>query len=104
VAFAATATQGQGGSIVDITLSVSGGGQFNPANVVIAPGTTVRWTWTDSPHTVTSSGSPTFPGHPTQANAPTVYEHTFTTAGSYSYYCVVHGSESAGMRGTVVVQ
>jgi plastocyanin len=104
VAFAAIATQGPGGGTVNVALSLAGGGQFSPANVVIAAGTTVRWTWTDSPHTVTSTGTPSFPDHAAQANAPTVYEHTFTTSGNYSYFCSVHGTASTGMRGTVVVQ
>lgn len=104
VAFAATGTQGQAGATVDITLSIVGGGRFSPANVVIAAGTTVRWTWLDDPHTVTSTGTPTFPGHPVAAGPPTVYEFTFTTPGTYRFYCSEHGTPTTGMRGTVVVQ
>lgn len=104
VAFAATATPGQAGTTVDVSLSLAGGGRFAPANVVVAAGTTVRWTWVDSPHTVTSTGTPTFTGHPASAGAGTVHEFTFTTPGTYAYYCSEHGSPTSGMRGTVVVQ
>ncbi len=104
VAVAATATAGQGGATVDVSLSLAGGGSFAPANVVIAPGTTVRWTWLDEPHTVTSTGAPAFPGHPAAAGAGIVYEFTFNTPGTYAYYCSVHGQPTSGMRGTVVVQ
>jgi plastocyanin len=104
VAFAATATPGQSGGTVDVSVSLAGGGRFTPANVVIAAGTTVRWTWADDSHTVTSTGAPSFPGHPAQASPPEVYTFTFTTPGTYAYYCSVHGSPNSGMRGTVVVQ
>lgn len=104
VAFGATATPGQGGATVDVSVSLTGGGRFAPANLVIAAGTTVRWTWVDAPHTVTSSGAPTFPGHPAVAGPPTVYEFTFATPGTYAYFCSEHGTANSGMRGTVVVQ
>jgi plastocyanin len=29
---------------------------------------------------------------------------TFTTAGTYQYYCKIHGSPGAGMHATIVVQ
>jgi plastocyanin len=104
VAFTATATAGQGGSTVDVSVSLAGGGQFSPANVLIPAGSTVRWTWVDAPHTVTSSGTPSFPGHPAVAGAGEVYEFTFTNPGTYTYYCSQHGQPTSGMRGTVVVQ
>jgi plastocyanin len=103
VSFSATATTG-GGNTRTITLSTSGGGQFTPNNLTISPGTTVRWVWADGPHSVTSHGAPTFPGSPTESEYPFLYEHTFNTAGTYSYHCTVHGSANAGMRGVVVVQ
>ena len=71
---------------------------------MIAAGTTVRWTWVDSPHNVTSTGAPSFPGRPASAGAGTVYQFTFATPGTYAYYCTEHGQPTSGMRGTVVVQ
>lgn len=32
------------------------------------------------------------------------YEHTFDEPGTYRYYCSLHGTPDAGMRGTVVVE
>ena len=31
------------------------------------------------------------------------YRHVFTEPGEYAYYCTIHGTEKAGMIGTVVV-
>jgi plastocyanin len=103
VSFSATATEG-GGTLRTVILSVSGGGQFTPNNLTVPRGTTVRWIWSDGPHSVTAHGAPTFPGSPSETDYPFVYEFTFNTAGTYQYHCTVHGSASAGMRGTVVVQ
>src|SRR5688500_1809542 len=32
-----------------------------------------------------------------------VYTHVFTEPGEYAYYCSIHGSEQAGMVGTITV-
>lgn len=32
------------------------------------------------------------------------YEHTFDEPGTYRYYCSLHGTETAGMTGAVVVE
>jgi plastocyanin len=72
--------------------------------VTVAVGTTVTWTWVGGFHDVTSAGNPGFPGSGAPAAAPKSFSHTFTTPGTYLYFCSVHGSPTAGMRGTVVVQ
>jgi plastocyanin len=89
---------------------------FQDADVTIAKGGTVTWTWTGvAPHTVTSgSGTPdgifcSAPGTPSTATcagaafAKTTgtYSFTFTNAGTFSYYCGFHGF--AMMHGTVTV-
>ena len=74
---------------------------FHPDTVNISVGDTVQWTWAGSGHSVTSGPpcqadsqycSPNdtmcFPG--TLSNAGTVYQHTFGSAGSYSYHCLAH--------------
>jgi plastocyanin len=33
-----------------------------------------------------------------------VYTHVFTEPGAYAYYCSIHGSEQAGMVGTITVK
>ena len=98
------------GQIVDV--AVGPGFVFNPDIVNISVGDTVRWTWADSGHSVTS-------GHPCSAdsqfcspddmncfpgvlsNAGTVYQHTFANAGTYSYFCLSHCL--VGMTGVVNV-
>ena len=96
--------------IVDVM--VGPGFTFSPDTVNISVGDTVRWTWASSGHSVSSGPqcfadsqfcSPNdmncFPG--TLSNAGTVYQHTFNTAGSYSYICFAHCF--LGMAGVVNV-
>ena len=78
----------------------------NPAVDTVAVGGTVTWTWAptaDSPHDVTSTGSPGFTGQPTLVQPPP-FTVTFSTAGTYNYYCTQHGQPTSGMRGRIVVQ
>lgn len=84
--------------------------EYEPAEITVAVGDTVVWTVTESigsPHSVTSGA----PGDPDEgavfdsgddglANDGDTYEFTFETAGTYPYYCTVHG---ASMSGTVIV-
>jgi plastocyanin len=90
---------------------------FEPAGLRIAPGDTVRWIQVRGYHTVTAY-------HPSNGNhelripegaAPwdsgvllgqfpakgSTFEHTFTTPGTYDYFCGPH--EAAGMAGRIVV-
>src|ERR1700720_2800486 len=86
--------------IVDVAVG-QGGDVFVPDTVNISVGDTVRWTWAESGHSVTSGPpcvpdsqycSPNdmncFPG--TTSNQGFVYTHTFTEPGAYSYHCIVH--------------
>jgi len=106
VSFNATANGPDGGpsGAVEIQLLTTGGNRFEPSNVTVAVGTTVTWTWVGGFHDVTSTGNPGFPGSGAPAASPKSFSHTFTTPGTYLYFCSVHGSPTAGMRGTVVVQ
>ena len=75
--------------------------QYQPANLVVAAGTTVRWAWatTATSHNINPSGAGTEPAvSPTEA-APFAFSHTFNTPGVYNYECTVH----PGMAGTVTV-
>ena len=69
---------------------------FSPANIQVAVGTTVTWTWNSGGnlHNVTfadttsgSIGSGTF-------------TRTFNTAGTFAFHCTLH----SGMTGSVLVQ
>jgi plastocyanin len=105
VLFTATAASPGGGpSPVEIQLRSDGSNRFEPANVTIAVGTTVTWTWIGGFHNVTPTGAPTFTGSGDPVSAPHTFSQTFSSPGTYLYFCVVHGSPSGGMRGTIVVQ
>ncbi len=99
------------GAIFDVAVG-QGGDVFVPDTVNISVGDTVRWTWAESGHSVTS-GPPCvpdsqycspddmncFPG--TTSNQGAVYTHTFSEPGTYSYHCIVHCV--IGMTGVVNV-
>lgn len=79
---------------------------FQPRDVIIAAGGTVTWDWVPTAvnHNVMPDASePVRSGDPT--NGPNTYQFTFSTPGTYMYYCVVHGAPGGvGMAGTVTVQ
>ena len=84
----------------DITIVVGAGsltkGAFAPGNFTMKVGATVTWFNADaSVHTVTSTGA--FDSGNLASGAP--YSHTFTQAGTYQYYCVLHPN----MKGTIIV-
>ena len=71
---------------------------FSPASVNVAVGDTVSWSGLSYPHTVTwEDGSLGSSGGDT-------YSRTFDTAGTFKYYCSIHGGPNGvGMAGVVVV-
>jgi len=73
-----------------------------PANTDVAPGTKVTWTNKDSVgHTVTSGARPNKDGKfDGPLGAGDTFSFTFTTAGTYQYFCTVHSS----MNGTITVK
>ena len=91
---------GQQQSTVD-TVRLTGV-SFEPSTLTVRPGRTVVWVNTQSIfHTVTPDGHSQWAD--TNTNAPgEVMRVTFSTAGSYAYYCRPH--RAAGMTGTVTVQ
>jgi plastocyanin len=70
---------------------------FSPAAVTVKVGTKVTWTNTDQDaHTVSAkNGAFSSPAMPTGGT----YAFTFTKAGTYAYYCMIHPF----MTATVVV-
>ena len=75
-----------------------GGPFFSPTNLTVKVGKTVVWVNKDTvTHTVTSDGSALFDSGfmPTGAT----FQFTFTTPGTFPYYCTVHPY----MTGTIVV-
>jgi plastocyanin len=79
------------------------GMSFSPNPVTIQAGDTVRWTWNSPNHSVRSGT----PSQPTNAFSSGIrdpsdtFSHTFSTAGTFPYFCEVHGSM---MTGRVTVQ
>jgi len=72
----------------------------NPAVDTAKVGTPVIWTASAGTHSVQSTGSPSFSSGDNISTGQT-YTVTFTTAGTYTYNCGVHG---AAMTGRLVVQ
>ncbi|HVM10843.1 MAG TPA: plastocyanin/azurin family copper-binding protein [Actinomycetota bacterium] len=91
----------------DVTVRDS---SYDPPTVTISPGQKVRWTSQGGlPHTITADDG-SFDSHPACGSggacmtAGQTYERTFPTAGTFRYYCKLHGSPGgSGMAGTVVV-
>ena len=97
------------------TMSPSGGGggpganavfmqssAFNPTTLTVTAGATVTWTNQDAiTHTVTCSSGPGSAFNSGVAPGAT-FQHTFAVAGTYEYYCQIHGAPGSGMHGTVV--
>jgi len=75
---------------------------FNPVTLTVSVGTTVTWNWpvVSRRHNILPEGTQSVPYSPDIVDGPYVYQYTFTTPGTYDYYCLEHG----GMRGTIVVQ
>lgn len=100
---------GGGGGMPTQEVTVGPGGSlvFEPAELQITPGTTVRWVWDSNDHNVVPQSVPegaTWEGEGspgTTFNAGHEYTHTFQTLGTYEYVCTPH--ESAGMTGTIEV-
>lgn len=100
---------------VTATVDMTAQARFVPASVTIHVGEAVEWrnTATGLAHTVTldpakaanaanvalPSGAQTFDSGSISPGGS--YQHTFTVAGTYKYFCVPH--ETFGMVGTVVV-
>lgn len=79
--------------------------QFVAANITIAVGDTVTWDWTGSnQHTVTFDDSSIYSSG-IQSQPFTTPAVQFSAAGTFAYYCQVHGAPGGnGMSGSVVVQ
>lgn len=85
--------------VVRVTASLT----FNPSQVTVQPGQTVRWVNDDGTmlHTVTPQGHSQW-SEATLSQAGATFEHTFNAAGDFPYFCAPH--LGAGMTGTVRVQ
>lgn len=70
---------------------------FQPSSVSVQAGDTVTWTFKDAfDHTVTADDKSFDSGGKADGDT---FEHTFPTAGTFTYKCTIHTS----MTGTVTV-
>jgi plastocyanin len=112
IAFASVSAQQSGGSKVSIVegAATMADKAFDPSPANVKSGDTVTWTNDDStPHTVTSgkgSSDPNMgkdfdssPGLKTLLAPKQTFDHKFTAAGEFPYFCQVHPT----MVGKVVV-
>ena len=94
-----------------------GGNVFAPATLTINAGDTVNFVWASNNHNVVSGTVSGGVGTPDNkfcnpnnqncaaapvANTGNTYSYTFTTKGTYPYYCRPHAG--VGMAGTITVQ
>lgn len=71
---------------------------FSPASITIPMGTKVIWTNHDAdPHTIVGQNN-TF--HSNVLDTNDHYDHTFSTAGTYTYFCTLHPT----MVGSIIVK
>lgn len=100
-----------GSSGVAQTVDVGPGGElrFDPSSFTIDTGETVRWVFQSSGHNVKPDTVPSgaeWTGTPGEEfdtmDEGATYEHTFTVAGDYDYYCAPH--RSAGMVASFTVE
>ena len=82
------------------------GHTFDPPEVRIKAGTTVKWTWVAGRHNVVSGSSckpdGKFSSGTTTVGPGSTFEQKFDTAGTFPYYCDPHCG--MGMTGTIVVE
>jgi plastocyanin len=81
---------------------------FSPDPQTVAVGDTVHWVWDGFDHSTTSgscSGTTCTPDLRWDSgitNTGATFDFTFTTPGTYNYFCSVHGP-LFNMRGTIIV-
>ncbi|WP_276300836.1 plastocyanin/azurin family copper-binding protein [Halorussus lipolyticus] len=107
-----TATGGQsggGGPTKEVIVGPGGSLVFEPAEITIAPGTTVKFVWESDNHNVVPDGQPdganwegTEGGASKTYDTGYEYSYTFETTGTYEYFCQPH--KTAGMVGSITVQ
>jgi plastocyanin len=105
----ATGTEGGGGSGPTKEVMVGPGGSlvFEPAQLTIATGTTVKFVWDSNNHNVVPQSQPEGANWEGEGSSGTTFDaghehsHTFTTTGTYEYVCTPH--EAAGMVGSIEV-
>jgi plastocyanin len=87
----------------DQTVQVGPGLSFSPGTVTVSPGEAVIWNF-QALHTSTSDSQTGPEVWDSGFLSSGTFSHTFTTPGSYPYYCAIHSSPGGtAMNGLVVV-
>jgi plastocyanin len=89
---------GSSGSPTATNAVTIGNNNFTPANIQVAVGTTVTWTWDASAVTHNVTFADGVASGDKGANA--TYTRTFAAAGTFQYQCTIH----PGMTGSVLVK
>ena len=81
---------------------------FNPTPVTIHVGDTVHWVWQGDVHSTTSVAGSIESWDSGVHNTGFTFDHTFQDAGTYVYYCKIHGFDNGngtagGMAASIVV-
>ncbi len=81
---------------------------FNPDPIQIHVGDTVHWVWDTDNHSTTSVAGSAESWDSGVHNTGFTFDHTFTHAGAFVYYCVIHGADNgngtaSGMSGKITV-
>ncbi len=84
-----------------------GAGVMGEPTIVV--GDTIRWVWIAGLHSVTSLAGSGETFNSDLLLPPSTFEHTFTAAGDFGYYCLTHGADNgdgtfSGMGGYVHVR
>jgi plastocyanin len=106
VSTSAASTSADGGSTGTVVQVVAIDNTFRPEVIEIEVGDEVRWENRGlNEHNVLyvqDAASP-FGVEVAQFQPGDAYTHVFTEPGEFDYYCSIHGNETVGMVGTVVV-
>jgi len=100
--------EGGGGGSEEVVVGPGGELVYEPADLTVAPGTTVNFVWESDNHNVVPDSIPDdaqwegTPGAPEETyDTGNDYSHTFDVEGTYDYFCQPH--VGAGMEATISV-
>src|SRR5262249_32771558 len=101
-AFALAASAGA--TTFTVTVAPSGNLTFSPSSLAINVGDTVNWVWGSSGHSTTTGTPCNADGRWDSGvqNSPFSLSVTFSSAGTFPYFCVPHCF--SGMTGQIIVQ
>jgi plastocyanin len=92
-------TPPNGGPVETREVSIVDTPAFEPPDIIVAEGDTVTWTWNGFQQHQVVFDAPGFPPSPAQSLG--MHQVVFGMAGTYTYFCSVHGR--AAMSGSVTV-